>query len=134
MSTRQEKEDAKVRADLAALGRYVDHQLPYGWGFVVLAFPFGADGRMNYIANAERADVVRAMYEFIEATKEKWAEHEPELGAAAEDEQLGRARQEIAELKRLLTRAVEALGPYALGFPDGGEIRALIAELRKAAQ
>ena len=100
--TPQQKEDAKVRADLQKLARLVDSQLPYGWGFVVLAFPFGAGGRMNYIANAERVDVVRAMYEFIEASKGQWAEHEPELGAAAEDEQLGRARQRIAELEREL--------------------------------
>jgi hypothetical protein len=114
MSTPQEAEDAKVVKDLQALGRHVDRQLPYGWGFVVLAFPFGAGGRMNYISNAERADVVRAMYEFIEATKEKWAEHEPDLGAAAEDEQLGRARQRIAELEGLLAQATEAL-QYATG-------------------
>ena len=100
--TPQEKEDAKVRADLQKLAKLLDAQLPYGWGFVFLAFPFGAGGRMNYIANAARVDVVRAMYEFIEATKGQWAEHEPELGAAAEDEQLGRARQRIAELEREL--------------------------------
>jgi hypothetical protein len=125
--TPQEKEDAKVRHDLQVIARLVDSQLPYGWGFVVLAFPFGADGRMNYIAKAKRADVVRVMYEFIEATKEKWGEHEPELGAAAEDEQLGRTRQEIAELKRLLTRAADALAGCSWQERD-----ALIAELRKA--
>lgn len=98
--TPQEHEDAKVVKDLQALARHVDAQLPYGWGFVLLAFPFGAGGRMNYVANAERVDVVRAMYEFIEASKAKWGEHLPEEGAAAEDEQLGRARQRIAELER----------------------------------
>jgi hypothetical protein len=100
-----EEEDAKVRRDLQALARHVDRQLPYGWGFVLLAFPFGTDGRMNYVANAQRVDVVRAMYEFIEATKEKWAAHEPEQGSAAEDEQLARARQRIAELEEELRRA-----------------------------
>ncbi len=105
--TPQEQEDQKVRADLKALGRHVDHQLPYGWGFVVLAFPFGADGRMNYISNADRLDVVRAMYEFIEATKGKWAEHMPEVGAAAEDEQLARARQRIAELERIIEKSTD---------------------------
>jgi hypothetical protein len=113
MSSPQEQEDQKVRADLQALARHVDKQLPYGWGFVVLAFPFGAGGRMNYISNAKRADIVRSMYEFIEATKEKWGEHVPE-GAAAEDEELGRARQRIAELERaleLLTKANADLNP-----------------------
>jgi hypothetical protein len=130
----QETEDARVKADLQKVARLVDSQLPYGWGFVVLAFPFGADGRMNYIANAERADVVRAMYEFIEATKEKWGEHQPELGAAAEDEQLGRARQEIAELKRLLSRAAEALEVSSPLIGAEDDTDKLIGELRKAAQ
>jgi hypothetical protein len=95
-------EDAKVLADLKRIADLIDSQLPYGWGFVVLAFPFGADGRMNYVSNVDRADVVRVMYEFIEATKGQWGENEPELGAAAEDEQLGRARQRIAELEGIL--------------------------------
>ena len=97
--TPQEKEDAKVRDDLAALARLACHRFPSGWGFVVLAFPFGAGGRMNYVSNSERADVVRAMYEFIEATRQKWGEHIP-MGAAAEDEEIGRLRQRIAELER----------------------------------
>jgi hypothetical protein len=108
MSSPQEQEDQKVRADFQALARHVDKQLPYGWGFVVLAFPFGAGGRMNYISNADRPDIVRAMYEFIEATKDKWGEHVPE-GAAAEDEEIGRARQRIAELEGLLKKAADAL-------------------------
>jgi hypothetical protein len=97
-----EQEDAKVRKDLQALAKHVDKQLPYGWGFVLLAFPFGKDGRMNYVAKADRADVVRAMYEFIEATKAGWAEHEPPIGAAAEDEQIARLRQRVAELERIV--------------------------------
>jgi hypothetical protein len=123
--TPQEEDDAKVRADMQRLGRLLDDQLPFGWGFVFLAFSFGEDGRMNYVANAERADVVRAMYEFIEATKAGWAEHEP-LGAAAEDEQLGRARQEIAQLKRLCERAADALKVHSSRQCDP-----LIKELRK---
>lgn len=97
-----EKEDQEVRAKMQALAKLVDAQLPVGWGFVVLCFSFGADGRMNYVANAKREDVVRAMYEFIAATKAQWADHEPEQSAAMEDEQLGRARQRIAELEREL--------------------------------
>jgi hypothetical protein len=96
--TSEEQDDAKVRRDLQALGRQVDHQLPYGWGFVVLAFPYGVGGRMNYVANAQRADVVRAMYEFIEATKEKFGEHIAEDGAR-DDRELGRLRQRVAELE-----------------------------------
>jgi hypothetical protein len=104
MST-QEEEDAKVRRDLQALARHVDRQLPIGWGYVVLAFPFLACGRMNYVSNAERADVVRAMYEFIAATKEgPWGSHlaEMEAGTQAGDELIGRLRQQVAELERRL--------------------------------
>ena len=93
-----------MREDLQAIARTVDGQLPYGWGFVVLAFPFGADGRMNYVANAQRADVVRAMYEFIENTKAGWAEHLPEESSAAEDEQIALLRQRVAELERSLEK------------------------------
>lgn len=127
--TPQESEDQKVRADLQALARHVDHQLPYGWGFVVLAFPFGAERRMNYVANAERADVVRAMYEFIEATKEKFGEHVAEEGAAAEDSELARLRQEagkrdfeFAYILRCCAKAIARLERNGLKH-DGEEIR-----------
>lgn len=99
--TPQERDDKKVRANLQALANHVDRQLPFGWGFVVLAFPYGEGGRMNYVSNSKRPDVVRAMYEFIEATKAKWGKDAPE-GAAREDEELGRLRQRVAELERIL--------------------------------
>jgi len=128
--TPQEQEDAKVVKDMKNLGRFVDSQLPYGWGFVVLAFPFGEGGRMNYISNSQRGDIVRAMYEFIEATRSQWGEHVRE--ASAEDEPLGRARQELAQVKRLCARAAEAITEHCIdGFWD---CRDLVAELRKAAQ
>lgn len=97
-------EDEKVVRDLQRLGKLVDSQLPYGWGWIILTFPFGADGRMNYISNAERADVIRTMYEFIAATKQGWAEHVPdaEPGSQAEDELIGRLRQEVAALEHEL--------------------------------
>jgi hypothetical protein len=98
-----EREDKKVRERLQGLAQYVEDQLPEKWGFVVLAFPFGHGGRMNYVTNADRPDVVRGMYEFIEATKEKWGEHIP-AGAAAEDTELARLRQRVAELERLLEK------------------------------
>jgi hypothetical protein len=38
-----------------------------GYGFALLVFRFGAEekGRMNYISNAERADMVVALKELI---------------------------------------------------------------------
>ena len=99
----QEREDKKVRERLQGIANLVDQQLPPNWGFIVLAFPFGHGGRINYVSNAERPDTVRAMYEFIEATKEKWGIDIPE-GAAAEDTELARLRQRVAELERLLEK------------------------------
>jgi hypothetical protein len=43
----------------------IDSELPDGFGFVLLVFNFGEGGFMNYISNADRADVVRSMREFI---------------------------------------------------------------------
>lgn len=106
----KEDSDALVRSRLQVLAKLVDKELPYGWGFILLCFPFEAGGRMNYVSNAKRVDVVRALYEFIEATKGQWAEHEPELSAAAEDEALGRARQEVARLEAELAKAMSLLG------------------------
>jgi len=59
------------------IARYVEKQLLPGWGFVVLAFQFGnAKGRMNYVSNAERESVVKAMKEFIGKTDGHWAEQQ----------------------------------------------------------
>jgi len=113
------QEDKQVRDRLQKIATEVDAQLPYGWGFVVLAFPFGADGRMNYVANAKRPDVVRAMYEFIQRSKEAaWGTHEAdemEAGSQAQDELVGRLRQQLAALEaenKLLRKA--GTGKYEL--------------------
>jgi hypothetical protein len=113
--TPQEREDEKVRADLKAMANFIDKLLPYGWGFVVLAFPFGEGGRMNYIANAKREDVVRTMYEFIEATKEKFGEHVAHTSDAAEDSELGRLRQRVAELEHEMREAGKIIAGFIAG-------------------
>ncbi len=45
--------------------------MPYGYGFVVLAFQFGeGKGReMMYVSNANRDDIVKAMEEWIDHTE-----------------------------------------------------------------
>jgi hypothetical protein len=72
-------------------GRAAQVILPPGTGFVLLAFDFdmpgqNPTGRLDYVSNANRADVCRAMIGFIHKTAEGFAEH---------------------ELERLLTRSVE---------------------------
>lgn len=89
-----------VNVQMDKIGKLVDRELPIGWFFVVLAGAFGKDSRTVYVSNASRPDVIRLMYEFIETTKERYGEHIADLGAAAEDEQIGRLRQRVAELER----------------------------------
>jgi hypothetical protein len=48
----------------------VDDRLPADWGFFVMAFPFnGEPGRLNYISNAKRGDVIRQMRGWIKLAK-----------------------------------------------------------------
>lgn len=58
--------DAYTRDRMQRLASLIDNELPDGWGFFVMAFPFGdAKGRMNYVSNAKREDVHRLMREFL---------------------------------------------------------------------
>ncbi len=59
--------------------RMVAATLPPNTGFVVLAFDFGPGGRLEYISNANRADVLNALQEFIEKNRDpaKWMTHQP---------------------------------------------------------
>jgi hypothetical protein len=50
---------------LQEMGRYVDGQIPINYAFVLLVFPFGPDGVIQYVANADRGDVVQVMREWI---------------------------------------------------------------------
>lgn len=57
---------SEVRARMQAIARGVNSELPPGYGFFVLCFPFGTSGRVEYVSNGTRADVIKAMKEFIE--------------------------------------------------------------------
>ena len=66
--------DVRERMQEAA-GR-VATTLPAGTGFIVLAFDFGPNGRLEYVSNAQREDVVKAMREFIAHNSRKWGQHD----------------------------------------------------------
>lgn len=55
----------EVRETMNKVASAIDSALPDGFGFVLLVFNFGEGGYMNYISNSDRADVVRAMKEFV---------------------------------------------------------------------
>jgi hypothetical protein len=91
-----EKADQSARNELQGIARYVRDRLPEKWGFVILAFPFGALGRLNYVANARREDIVRVMREFITMTEADFGQH---IIESDRDTELGRLRQRVAMLE-----------------------------------
>ena len=65
-------EEEIVKSKMQGIARKVKEELPEGFGFVVLAFKFNEKGQMIYTSNANREDVVEAMKEFIEKTKNNY--------------------------------------------------------------
>ena len=67
--------DELVKSKLKDIAKMVDNELPKGFGFVVLSFKFNATpyaSEMMYVSNANREDVVQAMEEWIEKTKDSY--------------------------------------------------------------
>lgn len=68
-----------VRERMQAVAKAVERELPEGWGYFVLAFPFGegADHRADYVSNAQRKDVLNVMKEFLirNGAEEDWMKH-----------------------------------------------------------
>lgn len=59
-------EEQSVKANLQAIGRSIQLQLPgKHWGFILLTFPFGEGGTCLYLANCRREDAIQAMREFF---------------------------------------------------------------------
>lgn len=63
------------KENLNLLANMVDNALPDNMGFCLMVFPFGSEGgRLQYISNGNREDVVKALKEWIAAvdTDEKF--------------------------------------------------------------
>ena len=60
-----DQEEQKVREDLQAIARDLKGRVPPKWGFMFMAFPFGAGGNLLYVVNCNREDAVQTMREFI---------------------------------------------------------------------
>lgn len=69
---------------LQKLAQHIDKELPPNHGFVLLAFPFTDDSRLQYVSNCDRRDVVEAMKEFIAKTEASWGAHVLETKKADE--------------------------------------------------
>jgi hypothetical protein len=58
--------DAAIREQGSSIGKIIAGVLPPGWGFALLIFPFNeGGGRMNYISNAPREDMLVALKELV---------------------------------------------------------------------
>jgi hypothetical protein len=58
--------DEAIRDVSNNIGRLIGGSLPKGWGFALLVFPLeDGDGRMNYISNAKRDDMLVAFKELV---------------------------------------------------------------------
>lgn len=66
------EEEGIVKGKLQRIAKKVDAELPEGFGFVVLAFKFNEKGQLMYVSNADRADVVKAMEEWIIKTAKNY--------------------------------------------------------------
>jgi len=69
-------EEEYVKSKLQNIAENIDKELPEGFGFALLTFKFNAEpdtSELMYVANANRQDIVKAMEEWIEKTKEKFA-------------------------------------------------------------
>lgn len=59
------KDAETMKPVLQDLGQRIGDALPEGWGFTLLLYEFGPGGSLFYISNAQRADVLASMAEFI---------------------------------------------------------------------
>lgn len=61
-----QKKDANTRTHLQEIAQSVDDQLPDGWGFILMAFPYNEpNGRLNYVAKCSREDGIRIVREWL---------------------------------------------------------------------
>lgn len=64
----------QAKSKMQGIAKNVEGQLPKGFGFVILTFPFSENegNLLMYASNADREDVCKAMKEFIEKTENNY--------------------------------------------------------------
>ena len=88
-----------ISDSLQQMGAYVEEHIPAKHGFVLLVFPYGPEGMIQYVANADRGDVVQTMREWIAMIDEQtYGTNQGEAAKAPFD------RWWAAELARLSNR------------------------------
>lgn len=70
-------EDKVRNADsMQKLAHYIASQIRDDLGFTLLIYEHGENGRMNYVSNSQREDVINTMKEFIANKEHKWGTHQ----------------------------------------------------------
>ena len=67
-----ENEEEYIKGKLQNIAQNIDKELPEGFGFALLTFKFNTEPNTSdlmYVSNANREDIVKAMEEWIEKTK-----------------------------------------------------------------
>ena len=65
-----------AREVMQDLARYVESKIGKKYGFAILIYEHDTDkGRLNYVSNSDREDVVEAMKEFIKSTEDSYGTH-----------------------------------------------------------
>lgn len=64
-----EEKELYVKQQLRRIANALEEMLPKGFGFTLLTYAHKENGEMMYVSNSKREDVVKAMEEFIEKTK-----------------------------------------------------------------
>lgn len=56
---------------MQAMGSAIGDTIPKGFGYALIIFPFGGSCISNYISNADRSDMIKALRETADALEGK---------------------------------------------------------------
>lgn len=60
------------------IGDFIKKRLPKNFGYAVIVFPFYSGGVSNYISNAQRSDMIKALRETADRLEQKQEFETPE--------------------------------------------------------
>ena len=65
-------EEEYLKNKMQDIAKKIKEELPENFGFVLLTYRHNSKGELIYVSNSNREDVVEAMKEFIEKTKNNY--------------------------------------------------------------
>jgi hypothetical protein len=71
-------QEVEIREKMQKLARGVQEELPPHWGFIIMCFPLDdKQGRLNYVSNGKREDVLQLLKEFLYRNRHpgEWNSH-----------------------------------------------------------